>query len=249
MTNLLLIFVGGIMGVVNLEKTRQRTEPLYPSDLKMITASKSLLEMVSGQTVATALAFVLICGVFFYFVIHRNIKKQTPKLPKKNRLAILLITSLGLLYIGQFQQQGNLLKRAYEQKSAWIPWSQLDNYYVNGFVAGFLYNLPSDPMEEPIDYSVKKITDLHEKYQAIADEINEDRDKTERDVNVIFVMNESFSDPTELEGINLKVDPIPFVRALADSSYNGEILSPGYGGGTANIEFEALTGFSMEPFS
>ena len=87
LTNLLLIFVGGIMGVVNLEKTRQRTEPLYPSDLKMITASKSLLEMVSGQTVATALAFVLICGVFFYFVIHRNIKKQTPKLPKKNRLA------------------------------------------------------------------------------------------------------------------------------------------------------------------
>ena len=48
LTNLLLIFVGGIMGVVNLEKTRQRTEPLYPSDLKMITASKSLLEMVSG---------------------------------------------------------------------------------------------------------------------------------------------------------------------------------------------------------
>ena len=249
LTNLLLIFVGGIMGVVNLEKTRQRTEPLYPSDLKMITASKSLLEMVSGQTVATALAFVLICGVFFYFVIHRNIKKQTPKLPKKNRLAILLITSLGLLYIGQFQQQGNLLKRAYEQKSAWIHWSQLDNYYVNGFVAGFLYNLPSDLMEEPTDYSAKKITDLHEKYQAIADEINEDRDKTEPDVNVIFVMNESFSDPTELEGINLKVDPIPFIRALADNSYNGEILSPGYGGGTANIEFEALTGFSMEPFS
>ena len=161
---------------------------------------------------------------------------------------MLLVTSIGVLYIGQFQQPGNLVKLAYEKKNDWIPWSQLDNYHVNGFVAGFLYNLPSDPMEKPAYYSAGKIDELQAKYQVIADEINAGRDKTEPDVNIIFVMNESFSDPLELDGLNLGMDPIPFVRALADNSYSGEMLSTGYGGGTANIEFEALSTFSMEPF-
>ena len=248
LANVLLIFVGGIMGVVNLEKTRQRTEPLYPSDFEMITASKSLLGMVPWQTAAAGIAFVLFGGVVIYFLIRRNLRRQTPKLSKKNRLAMLLVTSIGVLYIGQFQQPGNLVKLAYEKKNDWILWSQLDNYHVNGFVAGFLYNLPSDPMEKPAYYSAGKIDELQAKYQVIADEINAGRDKTEPDVNIIFVMNESFSDPLELDGLNLGMDPIPFVRALADNSYSGEMLSTGYGGGTANIEFEALSTFSMEPF-
>ena len=248
LANVLLIFVGGIMGVVNLEKTRQRTEPLYPSDFEMITASKSLLGMVPWRTAAAGIAFVLFGGVVIYFLIRRNLRRQTPKLSKKNRLAMLLVTSIGVLYIGQFQQPGNLVKLAYEKKNDWIPWSQLDNYHVNGFVAGFLYNLPSDPMEKPAYYSAGKIDELQAKYQVIADEINAGRDKTEPDVNIIFVMNESFSDPLELDGLNLGMDPIPFVRALADNSYSGEMLSTGYGGGTANIEFEALSTFSMEPF-
>ena len=69
------------------------------------------------------------------------------------------------------------------------------------------------------------------------------------ETNVIYIMNESFADPLELEGLDLQSDPIPFTRALMDTSYSGELLSQGYGGGTANIEFEALTGFSMEPFA
>lgn len=248
LANVLLIFVGGIMGVVNLEKTRQRTEPLYPSDFEMITASKSLLGMVPWQTVAAGFAFALFGGGVIYFLIRRNVRRQTPKLSKKNRLAMLLVTSIGVLYIGQFQQPGNLVKLAYEKKNDWIPWSQLDNYHANGFVAGFLYNLPSDPMEKPADYSAGKIDELRAKYQVIADEINAGREKAEPDVNIIFVMNESFSDPLELDGLDLGMDPIPFVRALADNSYSGEMLSTGYGGGTANIEFEALSTFSMEPF-
>lgn len=248
LANVLLIFVGGIMGVVNLEKTRQRTEPLYPSDFEMITASKSLLGMVPWQTVAAGAAFALLGGVVIYFLIRRNIRKHTPKLSKKNRLAMLLVTSIGVFYIGQFQQPGNLVKKAYERRNDWIPWSQLDNYHVNGFVAGFLYNLSSDPMGKPDDYTAEKIDELQTKYRAIADEINAGRDKTDPDVNIIFVMNESFSDPLELDGLDLEMDPIPFVRALAENSYSGEMLSTGYGGGTANIEFEALSTFSMEPF-
>ncbi|UJF15518.1 LTA synthase family protein [Jeotgalibaca sp. MA1X17-3] len=66
---------------------------------------------------------------------------------------------------------------------------------------------------------------------------------------MIYIMNESFSDPFDLMEMNKNWDPIPFTRMLGETSKSGKMLSQGYGGGTANIEFEALTGLSMEPFS
>ena len=58
--------------------------------------------------------------------------------------------------------------------------------------------------------------------------------------DIIVVMSESFWDPTKLPGVTITPDPIPNVRALR----SGYMFSPEFGGMTANIEFEALTGFS-----
>ena len=53
-------------------------------------------------------------------------------------------------------------------------------------------------------------------------------------------MSESFWDPTRLPGVKITPDPIPTVREAS----SGSMFSPEFGGMTANIEFEALTGFS-----
>src|SRR5690606_35917885 len=58
--------------------------------------------------------------------------------------------------------------------------------------------------------------------------------------DVIMVMSESFWDPTRLPGVAFSADPIPTVRA----EQSGHVFSPEFGGMTANVEFEALTGFS-----
>jgi phosphoglycerol transferase MdoB-like AlkP superfamily enzyme len=58
--------------------------------------------------------------------------------------------------------------------------------------------------------------------------------------DIIIVMSESFWDPTKLPGVTITPDPIPTVRELR----SGSMFSPEFGGMTANIEFEALTGFS-----
>jgi phosphoglycerol transferase MdoB-like AlkP superfamily enzyme len=58
--------------------------------------------------------------------------------------------------------------------------------------------------------------------------------------DIIMVMSESFWDPTGLPNVTITPDPIPSVRKLR----SGSMFSPEFGGMTANIEFEALTGFS-----
>lgn len=62
-------------------------------------------------------------------------------------------------------------------------------------------------------------------------------------------MSESFSDPSRLNGVEVSGEPLADYYEVADQTYSGNMLSQNYGGGTANIEFEALTGFSMALFN
>jgi len=247
--NALLLLAGGMLGLATYEKMLQRNEPVYPSDLKMLTEAAFLLEMLNRRTLAViSVAFILFLA-FVVFSLRHAKSKEILKLGWKARVLLFGATSIALSYAGQFQAEGNLLKKAYDRTAYWIPYSQQMNYYNTGFVAGFLYNLSAAPMEMPADYSEGKIAELKTTYQQLADEINAERAAAVPETNVIYIMNESFADPLELEGLDLQSDPIPFTRALMDTSYSGELLSQGYGGGTANIEFEALTGLSMEPFA
>lgn len=249
LANAILLFAGGVMGFATYEKMEQRNEPVYPSDFGMLTEVRFLLDMLNGRVIILLSAALLIFVGILIYIIRKNKLRETKNLRWKTRMVLFAFTSLALANIGQFQQQGNLLKKAYDRTAYWIPYSQQMNYYNNGFVAGFIYNFSATPMDIPEGYSDMALNGLYQKYRALADEINVDRTQEQPEANIIYIMNESFADPLELDGIDLKLDPIPFTRSLRESSYNGEMLSQGYGGGTANIEFEALTGFSMEPFA
>lgn len=75
---------------------------------------------------------------------------------------------------------------------------------------------------------------------------------TEESPNIVVVMNESFSDLTSyLEGYETSTDPMPFVRSLMqqENVISGTCaVSSDMGTGTANSEFEFLTGNSMAYF-
>jgi phosphoglycerol transferase MdoB-like AlkP superfamily enzyme len=109
-------------------------------------------------------------------------------------------------------------------------------------MGGFLFNLRVEAMEEPKAYSEKTIDEITEKYQPSKKEATEEP-------NIIYIMSESFSDPSHLNGLEITGDPLKEYYERANQTYSGKMLSQNYGGGTANIEFEALTSFSMELFN
>lgn len=75
---------------------------------------------------------------------------------------------------------------------------------------------------------------------------------SESSPNIIVIMNESFSDLTSyLDGYETNEDPMPYARSLLedDSVISGTVaVSSDMGTGTANSEFEFLTGNSMSFF-
>lgn len=135
---------------------------------------------------------------------------------------------LSLFYISHFNSSSNLLRKAYNRTALWIPYSQKMNYYNTGFIGGFLYNLRVVPMDQPENYSKATIKEITKTYQAQAETKNANR--TEEKPNIVYVMSESFSDPSHLKGLTITGDPLKDYYEVADKTYSGKMLSQNYGG-------------------
>lgn len=234
-------------------KMQLRNEPLYPSDIGYLAEAALLVENV-GAGRSVGLLAVLTAIVAGAWALSRS-GRMRRRAPSGRRALALRVTSgtlAGIVVFSAvtFNQPGNLTRRAYEAAGVfWAPWSQLDNYAKNGFLAGVLYNLPATAMDRPAGYSAGTMKTLVARYTATAAAINASRDtEALADTNIVLVLGESTSDPTELAGITVSEDPLPFLRTLMADNTSGTMISSGYGGGTANVEFEVLTGLAMSNF-
>ena len=254
----LTVTLTALLAVADYKKVSLRREPLYPIDWSVADEVSSLREMAGpGTLLLAALAVAVMLGgaAVVGWLVHRRRRRRTapPEHPLPPRLrGVLRVATAGvcLLFLSQlvhFNEPGNPVRGAYEALGAkWRPWSQQRNYLGNGFVGGYLYNLDVPTMRAPAGYSEAEMDRVADRYTKVAARINRTRDPASlRDVNVVMLLSESFSDPRRLKGVHLPEDPIPFTRRLAASTMSGLMLAENIGGGTANMEFEALTGISM----
>ncbi|HEL1558078.1 TPA: LTA synthase family protein, partial [Streptococcus suis] len=97
-------------------------------------------------------------------------------------------------------------------------------------------------MEKPENYSRKTIEDLVTKYQNRAEEINSTREQNISDETVIFILSESLANPNRIEGVTLTEDILKNIDMIKTTTTSGLMKSDNYGGGTANMESQALIG-------
>lgn len=80
-------------------------------------------------------------------------------------------------------------------------------------------------------------------------EITEASEITEREYpNIIFLQLESFFDVKYIENFSCTEDPIPFFTYLRENYPSGFLEVPSVGAGTANTEFECITGMNLDLF-
>ncbi len=248
----------GVLAFANHEKVLFRHEPLYPADWRFASDPGFLVRMLDPRSVVVAgvATVVTVGGVLVARRRRASAASIASDLPAVVRLTVRLTGGLvGLLVLvnaTQFNAPGNATRSVYDALGAsWPAYSQQRNYLGNGFVAGILYNLDIPPVPVPEGYSAARMAQIVERYRAAAARINATRDPAGLSgVNVVIVLSESFSDPTALHGVHLPHDPIPYTRRLMQGSgaFAGSMLAQNVGGGTANMEFEALTGMSASAF-
>ena len=258
-----------VFAVANHIKIESRNEPVIPADLNFITGGnageltsfipKSSQTLVDGA-VTGVIYFVTIC-IIMQFLDGRNaiipchwlhpfasVKNFAGTLTRV--LAAALSATLVVSFIWELGTANSWATEfAHNLSDNPQPWNPLADAANNGPAINFLQLAHTKIMDEPEDYSKEAMTKIAKKYSKEADSINQSRTTNLTDSTVIMVLSETFSDPTRIPGVSFAEDPIPNIRQIKDETTSGLMLSPGYGGGTANIEYQALTGLSMANYS
>ncbi|MGQ7077203.1 LTA synthase family protein [Bacillus cereus group sp. BceL178] len=233
-----------ILCIVNYLKLIFRGDPLYPSDFTQITHMQSVIPMVMDYF-SWSYIFVIILSIVACIVAGIYMRRyiQNVKIHLGIR-ALLVVGSIFVLYAyGNF---ANTFMNKVFQKSGvdFVLWNQNENYASNGFVLGFISNLDTTVMEKPKNYSKENMlqiaNNIKKQYSG-----NIGSQKKKEKPNIIFVMSESFWDPTKVTNLSFSEDPVPNLHHYIENFPGGQTISPTFGGNTANVEFEALTSYSM----
>ena len=248
------------LAYANYMKVHLRLEPLYPSDFDFAGQAGFLKAMVGLGPILMVLTVVLLMTLVLWLCarvlrrtwtpVDREVHPRRWRTVVVTRLLVVSMTTSVVLSAAQFNDTGNPVRATYEASGAhWKFWFQKLNYRQNGFVAGMLYNLNTPAMERPPGYSRAVMEEIAAKYAARASATNAGRERDALDdYNVVLVLSEAFSDPAVLEGVEYVEDPIPHTRRLMARTTSGRMLAQLFGGGTANMEFEVLTGMSLSQF-
>lgn len=120
-----------------------------------------------------------------------------------------------------------------------IDYNQADNVKENGFALASLMNVKLLFQNSQDRMDTDTVEAIVSQYQPPTPA------GESRPPNVIVVLSESLWDPTVLKDVKFSRDPLEFYHSLQHDYPSGTLLSPQFGGGTANVEFEVLTGLSM----
>ncbi|WP_342976706.1 LTA synthase family protein [Streptococcus constellatus] len=246
---MLILTVGVGSSIASSLKFQYRQEPILPSDLVWLRNPKILLDFLNGNYIIYVILALLLLG-FLYWIFRKKILPNKMILSTKYRMILLvlpIIFYLGLFQVFSSKKDGKITEN--------IPVvSILNNYHdltwfgntVNSQIRSLAFvwfaQLSDTTMTRPKQYSKKTIKNLEEKYKHIAVNYNQSRIEKIENQTVIYLLSESFSDPARVEGVTMSENPIPNIQEIRNRTTSGLMKSDGYGGGTANMEFQTLTG-------
>ncbi|MDQ1185882.1 phosphoglycerol transferase MdoB-like AlkP superfamily enzyme [Agrobacterium larrymoorei] len=220
---------------ISSQKQLYLSDPLYPSDLLFGRQILQLLPaMLRAQPLtAIALAAALALAAFGMVMLWRLSRHAMPVMPFKARMWRLALAVPLFVGFGSMMEYSSYSWIRDRLNIIPMMWDQKENYRHNGFIMAFAFNIPMAKVTAPYGYGEATIADIPSDSSAFA--VNHSKRP-----DVIMIMSESLWDPTRLENVTLSKDPMPRIRAMQ----SGHVFSPEFGGMTANVEFEALTGFS-----
>lgn len=222
------------LGVINGALLSNRVTPFTGPDLKLIKEGLGVLNkylppwlaVIAGALIVTIL--LLVALAFF--------KAPKYKGPRRWKLYIPGIAGFVLLFVFT-------TRLAIEQRVLSTYFGNIASAYEDyGYPYCLSVTIFDTGISKPNGYSEELIDSI------VAGEGEIPETNTEDMPNIVAVQLESFFDPTLVRFLNFSQDPIPYFRQLMKDYSSGYYTVPSVGAGTANTEFETLTGMSMRYF-
>ena len=230
--------IGTINGIVLLN----RLTPFNVKDLSNIEEAKAIATnyLSAPLLVLVGIAAVaLIAGLVVLFI--KGPKDPNYNWKKSAAEFLIIVIAMGAVWTGAIKMNvvstyfGNL---PYAYRDYGIPYSFISTWLITGI------GEPDEYSEEYIQEGIFINGELGD--DGIFQPVVTDED-TEHP-NILFLQLESFFDPTLFKDFEFNQDPMPYYRQLMSEYSSGMLTVPSVGAGTANVEFEAMTGISVRFF-
>ena len=221
-----------VIGVAEYYVLEFRGSPLHPADL---------LSIGTAGEVSSAYKFDLpisMCAAFFLMLTVFAVEHKIRFVRYTGKQRIVWLCVLAVLTAGGFGylQSQPILSTG---KNGGFFWNLTSSYEKYGyFLATYIYE-NYQKVEKPEGYSAEAVEQL------MTELIQEQTEKSGQLPNIIAIMNESFTDFASVGGIQTSKPLLPFIDSLQENTVKGNLYVPVFGGGTANTEFEFLTGSTM----
>ncbi len=220
-----------MLGLANFIAQCYRASPIGAIDIVLLRHQFSILGIYlkTWEIVLIALGILgVLAGLTVLFIRARKMSVTLFRcvLPAVGALA-LAVTAVVLMMNAARRENG---------------WSNLAEAYRRyGFACSFTQTVFDRGIDEPEEYSPEEVTE-------IVSELGNDEMEEDAGANVVLVQLESFFDVNYITNLTYSENPVPVFTELEETCPGGLLTVPVLGAGTANTEFEVLTGMSTAFF-
>lgn len=226
-----------ILGICNGYMLLKRVTPFNAQDLKVAMDGVTLISNYFTP-VEVVLLVIGIVAVILWII---SMWKRGGQYDGKIRYVVSIV-----LVASSFGAYGLLTDFAIDQRIVSTYFGNIAFAYEDyGLPYCFMASVFNTGIDEPTDYNEETMIEISNNREIT---VNESKLKEDELPNIIFVQLESFFDVDEAEFFTTSEDPLPNLHKMFKEYSTGYFKVPSVGAGTANTEFEVLTGMNMRFF-
>jgi hypothetical protein len=243
---LLVAPVFATMQFATLTKIRYMHSAVQPLDLLALPEFMALFGSFFGAISSVVSAAGIVAWIAAVFLARR---RWPTLLPRRRRIATAVAALVPLaVFLTAFWPTAHIpapLLRPVDRMfalatSMGVPLGEhREMARRGGIVLNFLSELPTAFVQTPRNYSDARAAETTRRYARAAAGAPLGRPR----VSVVVYLVESLMDPADL-GVSFTADPLAHFHELARTQLHGHAIVPRSYGGSANTEFELLTGLS-----
>ena len=242
--NMIILITSFILTIINQIKMYYMQEPIYLSDLKLLTGIKDIFNITGGTMFGSILntwyLFVIYIGLYVGLLI--GIKKCEDKVIESRKYYFVIPCTLIVIFALPFEFMIKfVLNKVYVNYDFKDYNTYTSNAFINlfyGLSGGMYYNMINNRVLKPSDYNIEEINKV----------LNYKTDNTiftDEDYNIILLFSESFFDVTKIKEIEFSDNLLKDYHELSNEGKLIQMISPTYGGRSCNVEMELLTSFNL----
>ena len=244
-----------ILGIAEYFVILFKSMPISPGDLTALSTAAAVAGTGYTYTITSfcmlSLAFTIIA-----IQICSLAAQLAPKRQKGSWRGLVLNLLIAVACLGGIAAHTTLFDYYHTLYIQVYSWRPLESYYRQGFLPSFISGAQTIKPSKPEDYSVsgakKLISEYADEYDSNSQtggsstaRLEAEKQFDEEKPTVIAIMNETFSDLSIYQNMHANYQGPTYFKSIDDCLSRGRLYVSAYGGGTANTEFEFLTGNSM----